>query len=1209
MCRRARLKLECLEERVLLNGRTDFVVNTTLAGNQFNPAVAIDGQGNYIVAWEGPDPSTGSEGVFAQRFHADGTPNGGQIVVDSTFIGPQSTPSVAADAAGDFVIVWNGPGPGLNSNALWGEVYDNTGTAVTTNTFLDSFTAGKDSQPRVAMNAAGTSIVVTYTGTATGTAHIYGQMFDGFLDTLRSSFVLNTTQTASQSESALAMDSTGNFVVTWLASASGTNSIVARRFDGQGNALTGEMTVASTNVTANGSVAIAPNGGFLADWNGTDQTTHNSEAVAVSFNASNQPGTPFVVSNPATASLAGSVGFDSAGNSVIGFQVTSSNSIEAQRYNASGNALGAAATLNASPASNQSPVGLAVAPDGTYLAAWAAASTAGDLDVHAALVPPGNPPTVISSLTGTLTGNEGGTFAYQVTATDSDGDPLTYSWDLNGTGVFGGPNSASASAVFTQIGKHQVSVQVSDGQNPPVQASVTVNVINVAPTVNAGPSQTISEGATATFQGSSTDPGSANETYTYAWDFNYDGQTFISQATGANVQHQFSQVGTFTVALQVTDSNGGVSIGTTTVTVTNVAPTVNAGPSQTISEGATANFKGSSNDPGSANETYAYAWDFNYDGQTFISQATGANVQHQFAQVGTFTVALQVTDSNGGVSIGTTTVTVTNVAPSVNAGLAQTISEGATATFQGSSTDPGSANETYAYAWDFNYNGQSFTSQATGANVQHQFSQVGTFTVALQVTDSNGGVTIGTTTVTVTNVAPTVNAGPSQTISEGATATFQGSSNDPGSANETYAYAWDFNYNGQTFNSQATGATAQHQFLQPGTFTVALRVTDSNGAVSIGTTTVTVTNVAPTPSAGPAQTINAGATASFHGTATDPGLPVDVLSYAWDFTYDGKTFVSQATGQNVSHVYPSAGSFQVALQVTDSSGATGLSVTTVTVQATQADPDLAFQSITTPYGDTRVLLNYSIVAPAPLTQSVQVALYATLTGVIDSKAVLLGTTTISTTELDTAGQLALAPGSHTLLRSTSQLGFPTDRGGSRLAHQDYYLAARLDNTMSVNEATMSNNDVVYSGVYQVDHSNKLFIQGIGQGDVVSLVDRERDVKVTFDGSVFQYPERRVEVVDARLHGANSKLDASGTDAWIRAWAGATNDTLIGGRDVNFLHGSGGYDLLVANGIVDFLFGGGGHDRFAPNHGLDVIYGGATDLIWSHDQWVPFKHHG
>src|SRR5262249_12706333 len=156
------------------------------------------------------------------------------------------------------------------------------------------------------------------------------------------------------------------------------------------------------------------------------------------------------------------------------------------------------------------------------------------------------------------------------------------------------------------------------------------------------------------------------------------------------------------------------------------------------------------------------------------------------------------------------------------------------------------------------------------------------------------------------------------------------------------------------------------------------------------------------------QTINANGTATFHGTATDPGVAFgDTLTYQWDFNYDGQTFNAQASGQDVSRLFSTPGVSRVALRVTDSDGAvSGISVATVTVRATQVD--LVLQGVATPYGDTRVVLTYRVDGSAPQVP-VQLGLYATHTGAIDGTSVLLGTTSISLTEVDANGNLALAP--------------------------------------------------------------------------------------------------------------------------------------------------------------------------------------------------------
>src|SRR5205823_2753742 len=234
---------------------------------------------------------------------------------------------------------------------------------------------------------------------------------------------------------------------------------------------------------------------------------------------------------------------------------------------------------------------------------------------------------------------------------------------------------------------------------------------------------------------------------------------------------------------------------------------------------------------------------------------------------------------NGGFGISVLTVTVNNVPPTAHAGPSQAINEGDTASFHGTATDPGAPPETLSYAWDFNYDGQTFVAQASGADTTHAFVQVGTYQVALRVTDSNGARGLSVTTVTANNVAPTPSAGADQTINEGDTAVFHATLTDPGQSQEAYLYEWDFNYNGQSLVVQALGADASHQFVQPGTYQVALRVTDSNGGSGVSVLTVTVNNVPPTADAGPSQAINEGDTATFHGTATDPGAPPETLSY------------------------------------------------------------------------------------------------------------------------------------------------------------------------------------------------------------------------------------------------------------------------------------------------------------------------------------------
>jgi Ca2+-binding RTX toxin-like protein len=258
-------------------------------------------------------------------------------------------------------------------------------------------------------------------------------------------------------------------------------------------------------------------------------------------------------------------------------------------------------------------------------------------------------------------------------------------------------------------------------------------------------------------------------------------------------------------------------------------------------------------------------------------------------------------------------------------------------------------------------------------------------------------------------------------------------------------------------------------------------------------------------------------------------------------------------------------------------------------------------NVATPQGDTQVRISYQVDASAPLTAPVAVSLYATTSGIIDSAAVLLGTTTIRPGETDLAGASALSPGTHTIVRSTSDLGFPTDARSSGLARVDYYLAARIDSAQSVAESNENNNDAIYSGVYRVACSDRLFIQGTDQADTVELSNSKRLLTVIFNGATYTYATHQIERIDVRLHGGDDTLVARDCMIRIRAWGGSGNDYLEGGSARDVLFGGPGDDTLVGHGGHDVLVGGPGLDHFYASRG-DRIWGDGDDLVWFNGRW-------
>ena len=65
--------------------------------------------GDFVAVWASPQDGSGY-GVYAQRYNASGVPQGGEFRVNTYTTNGQTSPSVAMDDHGNFVVVWESYG-------------------------------------------------------------------------------------------------------------------------------------------------------------------------------------------------------------------------------------------------------------------------------------------------------------------------------------------------------------------------------------------------------------------------------------------------------------------------------------------------------------------------------------------------------------------------------------------------------------------------------------------------------------------------------------------------------------------------------------------------------------------------------------------------------------------------------------------------------------------------------------------------------------------------------------------------------------------------------------------------------------------------------------------------------------------------------------------------------------------------------------------
>ena len=210
--------------------KNDFKVNGDGGGAlQTDPAIAIDSVGKFVVVWT--DGRYGNDDIYGQMYNNVGDPIGSNFnVSDDPGSYSQNSPDVARSPAGSFVVVWQ---DNRNGNYdIYAQRYNAAGTAQGGNIIVENGSANQTS-PSVAMDSLG-NFVVVWQDSVYGNWDIFGLRFNSSGAPQGSKFMVNPASTASQLTPVVAMENAGNFVVSWCDYRSGNADIYAQRFYANG---------------------------------------------------------------------------------------------------------------------------------------------------------------------------------------------------------------------------------------------------------------------------------------------------------------------------------------------------------------------------------------------------------------------------------------------------------------------------------------------------------------------------------------------------------------------------------------------------------------------------------------------------------------------------------------------------------------------------------------------------------------------------------------------------------------------------------------------------------------------------------------------------------------------------------------------------------------------------------------------------------------
>jgi len=164
---------------------SEFQVNSFTTGVQFRPTVAALGNGDFVVVWCGV--GGGDNQVRGQRFSASGVPQGSEFMVNSYATGIHGYGTVSSDADGNFVVVWYDFGGDGSNYGVAGRSFDASGVPQASEFRVNTYTTNRQYRPVVAANADGDFVVVWQSAGQDGSnygifAQRYGDLIfqDGF---------------------------------------------------------------------------------------------------------------------------------------------------------------------------------------------------------------------------------------------------------------------------------------------------------------------------------------------------------------------------------------------------------------------------------------------------------------------------------------------------------------------------------------------------------------------------------------------------------------------------------------------------------------------------------------------------------------------------------------------------------------------------------------------------------------------------------------------------------------------------------------------------------------------------------------------------------------------------------------------------------------------------------------------------------------------
>jgi hypothetical protein len=316
------------------------------------------------------------------------TTAGPEFRVNGYTTGAQSHASATPRSDGSWMVSWETVGEDGSGTGVWGKHYDRFGAIHGPDFQCNTYTTGFQGGPAITTGLHSGVVAWHSVGQDGSNTGIYAQRLTATHGMQGAEFRVNTFTPSYQYDASVSMAPQDHFVVAWSSfNQDGSDyAVIARRYDAQGVALTGEL-LANTytnDMQRQASVAIAANGNFVVAWSSFSQDGGRDGIFAQRFSgAGARLGVEFRVNTyTLNDQQYPSAAMADDGSFVVAWQSAAQEGpdfgVYAQRFDALGNRLGAELHINGFTTNDQFHPVAASDAMGNFVIAWESFTQDGD---------------------------------------------------------------------------------------------------------------------------------------------------------------------------------------------------------------------------------------------------------------------------------------------------------------------------------------------------------------------------------------------------------------------------------------------------------------------------------------------------------------------------------------------------------------------------------------------------------------------------------------------------------------------------------------------------------------------------------------------------------------------------------------------------------------------------------------------------------------